>query len=102
MFGASASSAVAKSHVSARLRFSFISRTAIGALVGREVARVMMRFLNVTEAGSAVLPPFVLQTAWGTLGLGLGILVGAVAGSLIAAWFLAMRRSPTIELRVTQ
>ena len=79
-----------------------IAGTAIGALVGREVARVMMRFLNVTEAGSAVLPPFVLQTAWGTLGLGLGILVGAVAGSLIAAWFLAMRRSPTIELRVTQ
>ncbi len=79
-----------------------VAGTVIGGLVGREVARIMMRFLNVTEAGSTVLPPFVLQTAWGTLGLGLGVLAGAVAGSLIAAWFLAMRRSPTIELRITQ
>jgi hypothetical protein len=76
--------------------------TVIGGLVGREVARIMMRFLNVTESGAAVLPPFVLDTSWSTLGLGLGILVGAVAGSLLVSWILAMRRSPTIELRVTQ
>ncbi|MCB9490473.1 MAG: ABC transporter permease [Dehalococcoidia bacterium] len=76
--------------------------TTVGGFVGREVARIMMRFLNVTETGSKVLPPFVLETSWTTLGLGLGVLAGAVAGSLLAAWLFSMRRSPTIELRVTQ
>ncbi|MCK9495081.1 MAG: FtsX-like permease family protein [Dehalococcoidia bacterium] len=75
---------------------------AIGGVVGREVARIMMRFLNVTESGSKVLPPFVLETSWGTLGLGLGVLAGAVVASLLVAWAFSMRRSPTIELRVTQ
>lgn len=79
-----------------------VAGTVIGGLVGREVARIMMRFLNVTESGATVLPPFVLDTSWSTLGLGLGILGGAVAGSLFVSWILAMRRSPTIELRVTQ
>lgn len=79
-----------------------VAGAVIGGFVGREVARIMMRFLNVTETGAAVLPPFVLQTSWGTLALGLGVLAGAVAGSLLVAWLVSMRRSPTIELRVTQ
>ena len=74
----------------------------IGALVGRQVAQIMLGFLNVTETGAPVVPPFELATAWGTLGVGLGILVGVVLASLIVAWATSMRRSPTIELRVTQ
>lgn len=76
--------------------------TTVGGFVGREVARIMMRFLNVTESGSKVLPPFVLETSWSTLGLGLGVLAAAVVVSLLAAWAFSMRRSPTIELRITQ
>src|SRR5690606_34286095 len=70
--------------------------TIIGGIVGREVARIMMRFLNVTESGTPVLPPFVLETSWSTLGLGLGVLAGAVATSLLAAWVVSMRRPPTV------
>lgn len=75
---------------------------AVGALLGRQVAEVMLGFLNVTEAGAAVVPPFVLQTSWPMLGAGLAVLVGAVAASLLVAWLSAMRRSPTVELRLTQ
>ena len=74
----------------------------VGALLGRQVARVMLGFLNVTETGSVVVPPFVLQTSWPMLGAGLGALTGAVAVSLFIAWVVAMRRSPTVELRLTQ
>jgi hypothetical protein len=74
----------------------------VGAVVGRQVAEIMLRFLNVTETGSAVLPPFVLETSWGMLGLGLGALTGVVAASLVVSWIAAMRRPPTVELRITQ
>ncbi|MEX1022943.1 MAG: FtsX-like permease family protein, partial [Dehalococcoidia bacterium] len=79
-----------------------VAGAVIGGLVGRRVATVMLDFLNVTETGSPVLPPFVLQTDWTMLGLGLGVLAGVVLASLIAAWAVSMRRSPTIELRLTQ
>lgn len=74
----------------------------VGAIVGRRVARIMLGFLNVTEDGDPVVPPFVLATDWAILGTGLGILVGVVLASLLLAWATSMRRSPTIELRVTQ
>ncbi len=74
----------------------------IGALVGRRVARIMLGFLNVTEGGDPVVPPFVLATDWGILGMGLGVLAGVVLASLVLAWAATMRRSPTVELRVTQ
>jgi ABC-type antimicrobial peptide transport system permease subunit len=74
----------------------------IGALVGRQVARIMLGFLNVTEDGDPVVPPFTLLTDWVTLGLGLGLLAGIVFTSLVVAWATSMRRSPTIELRLTQ
>ncbi|MCK9485606.1 MAG: ABC transporter permease [Dehalococcoidia bacterium] len=79
-----------------------IAGAVVGALVGRRVARIMLGFLNVTEDGDPVVPPFVLATDWGILGAGLGILVGVVLASLLLAWATSMRRSPTIELRVTQ
>lgn len=74
----------------------------VGALLGRRVANVMLGFLNVTEDGAAVVPPFVLQTSWQMLAFGLVVLSGAVVVSLLVAWTVAMRRSPTVELRLTQ
>jgi hypothetical protein len=75
---------------------------AIGILVGRQVARIMLGFLNVTEEGDQVVPPFELRTDWVTLGVGLAALAAVVCASLLAVWVASMRRSPTTELRVTQ
>jgi len=74
----------------------------IGALAGRQVARVMLGFLGVTEEGAPVLPPFLIVTDWVALGAGIGLLAGVALTSLLAAWLSAMRRPANIELRLTR
>jgi len=76
--------------------------TTIGVLLGRQVAGIMLSFLEVTEEGVRVLPPFILETDWTALGIGIGALVGLVAVSLVAAWVTTMRRANASELRITQ
>ena len=76
--------------------------TTIGVLLGRQVAGIMLSFLEVTEDGVRVLPPFILETDWARLGIGVGVLVGLVAIALIVAWTTAMRRAGASELRITQ
>jgi len=76
--------------------------TTIGILLGRQVASIMLSFLEVTEDGVPVLPPFVLETNWTTLGIGIGALVGLVAVTLMVAWVSTMRRANASELRITQ
>ncbi len=75
---------------------------AIGVLLGRRVARVMLSFLDITESGSRVLPPFVLLTDWQTLALGLGILSALVTTGLAVSWRSALQRGMAAELRVTR
>jgi len=41
----------------------------LGVVVGRQVARLMLRFLDVTAQGQRVLPPFIVLTDWRTLAL---------------------------------
>jgi len=74
----------------------------VGALAGRQVARVMLGFLGVTEEGAPVLPPFLIVTDWVALGAGIGLLTGVALASLLAAWLSAMRRPANIELRLTR
>jgi ABC-type lipoprotein release transport system permease subunit len=76
--------------------------TTIGILLGRQVAAIMLSFLEVTDEGVPVLPPFILETDWTTLGLGIGTLVLLVAITLATAWLSAMRRAGASELRITQ
>ncbi len=75
---------------------------AIGILLGRRVAGVMLAFLDVTEDGDVVLPPFILETDWVTLGAGLTVLTVLVLGALGWAWLSAMRRASAAQLRITQ
>ncbi|MCH7837198.1 MAG: FtsX-like permease family protein [Chloroflexi bacterium] len=74
----------------------------VGALLGRRVARVMLSFLDVTEDGTRVLPPFSLETDWATLGVGIGALVAVVALGLVLSWASALRRATAGELRLTR
>ena len=76
--------------------------TTIGALLGRQVATIMLSFLEVTDEGVRVLPPFILETNWGLLGIGIAVLVGVVAIALVVAWSTAMRHADASELRITQ
>ena len=74
----------------------------VAALLGRRVARVMLSFLDVTEDGTRVLPPFSLETDWATLGVGIGALVAVVALGLVLSWASALRRATAGELRLTR
>ncbi|MSQ42096.1 MAG: ABC transporter permease [Dehalococcoidia bacterium] len=75
---------------------------AIGVLLGRRVAGVMLSFLDVTESGAKVVPPFVLETNWLMLALGVGALTAAAAFALLAAWLSSVRRLAATELRLTR
>ena len=74
----------------------------IGVLVGQQVARLMLRFLDVTAQGQRVLPPFIVQTDWRMLALGVGALTVAVLITLALTWSAAMRRAASTELRATR
>ena len=75
---------------------------AIGLALGRVVATLMLSFLEVTERGERVLPPFIVQTDWRALALGVGLLTLVVVVTLLASWTAAMRRSASTQLRLTE
>jgi hypothetical protein len=61
----------------------------IGTLLGNRLSRIMMPFLQVTEKGEAVVPPFVLVIDWRTIGIAYIILAVAfvVTISLVVLFF---------------
>jgi ABC-type antimicrobial peptide transport system permease subunit len=61
----------------------------IGTLLGNRLSRIMMPFLQVTEKGETVVPPFVLVTDWTTIGIAYAILTIAfvVTISLVVLFF---------------
>jgi hypothetical protein len=65
---------------------------AIGTLAGLRIADTMLSFLDVTEDGRPLLPPFVLATQWRTVAIAFGavslsFLAGVVA---LGAYFLRL------------
>jgi hypothetical protein len=74
----------------------------IGVFLGRRVASIMLSFLDVTEQGDRVLPPFIVQTDWARLGLGVGLLVAIVFVGLALSWVSSMRAADARQLRITQ
>jgi ABC-type antimicrobial peptide transport system permease subunit len=76
--------------------------TTIGVLLGRRLAGVMLSFLNVTESGAEVVPPFTVETDWLTIGAGIAALAAVAAAGLIFAWISSVRSDTTIELRLTR
>ncbi len=75
---------------------------AIGVLLGRRLAQVMLSFLDVTEEGTKVIPPFTVQTDWITLGAGVGALTAVAVLGLLIAWVSSVRSDTTTELRLTR
>ena len=48
---------------------------ALGTITGERLNTIMMPFLQITEQGSKVLPPFILSIDWVTIGITFGILL---------------------------
>jgi putative ABC transport system permease protein len=72
----------------------------IGTIAGLRISDTMLSFLNVTENGSRVVPPFSLQTRWDTVGVafaavGIAFVVGVLA---LAGYFLRLPVSRVIRL----
>jgi len=59
--------------------FIIIVGMGIGTLVGMRLSTMMMPFLQLTERGEMVLPPFILTTDWLTIGIAYIILAIAFA-----------------------
>jgi ABC-type antimicrobial peptide transport system permease subunit len=88
---------VSRGQVFRLLAFEYALVAALGLLagvyVGLVVGRRMLSFLNVTESGDRVVPPFILQTNW----MMVGTAVGAVCLTFLLGMALsagAIRRQP--------
>ncbi|MPZ50148.1 MAG: FtsX-like permease family protein [Dehalococcoidia bacterium] len=73
---------------------------AIGTFAGLRISETMLSFLNVTQDGNPVVPPFSLATRWDTVGIafiatGLAFLAGVVA---LALYFLRLPVSRILRL----
>ncbi len=75
--------------------------TAIGVLLGRQIARLMLRFLEVTEDGERVVPGFSLAFDFGLLAGGLATLGVVAVVALLGYWRLTLRRANASALRLT-
>jgi ABC-type antimicrobial peptide transport system permease subunit len=65
----------------------------VGVFLGRLVGRQMLSFLEVTEGGDPVVPPFILQTNWALVAAaGTAIVLTFLAGMALSAG--AVRRQP--------
>jgi hypothetical protein len=72
----------------------------IGTIAGLRISDTMLSFLNVTENGARIVPPFSLQTRWDTVGVafaavGIAFVVGVLA---LAGYFLRLPVSRVIRL----
>ncbi len=61
-----------------------IGAVLLGAWIGMWTHRIVIAFLEHTEEGSAVLPPFAPQTDWS--GVGLVLIVAAAAMAVVVGW----------------
>jgi ABC-type lipoprotein release transport system permease subunit len=72
----------------------------IGTVAGLRISDTMLGFLNVTETGARVVPPFDLVTRWDTVGIafaavGIAFLAGVIA---LAGYFLRLPVSRVIRM----
>jgi ABC-type antimicrobial peptide transport system permease subunit len=75
---------------------------AIGLLLGRQIARTMLSFLEVTDQGARVLPPFELATDWLLLAAAVGLLAALAGTVTVLLWAGAMRLGAASTLRRTE
>ena len=75
---------------------------ALGVVLGRRIAALMLQFLEVTEDGARVVPAFAIETDWALVAGGLAALAFVAVGALWASWRLTIRHSDSNALRLTQ
>jgi ABC-type antimicrobial peptide transport system permease subunit len=73
---------------------------AVGTIAGLRISETMLSFLNVTEDGNRVVPPFELVTSWGTVGVAfvataIAFAIGVLA---LALYFLHLPVSRVLRL----
>ena len=62
---------------------------ALGTWMGRELGAVIMPFLGNDDRGSQVIPPFIIEVNWVTLGITYGALVFLFALIIVGViWFI--------------
>lgn len=74
----------------------------LGLVLGRVISQLMLSFLEVTEQGTPVLPPFRLITDWYAVGAAVVFLFVVVLVTLVTTWLVAMKRASGKQLRITQ
>jgi len=72
----------------------------VGTVLGMLITDLMLSFLEVSESGAAVLPPFVLDTDWTVIAVGYGILVGVFALGVVGSWRFFVRLALNRALRL--
>ncbi|MCH8063896.1 MAG: ABC transporter permease, partial [Chloroflexi bacterium] len=62
---------------------------ALGAEMGRRLGAIIMPFLSHNDRGGQVLPPFVLEIDWGTLGITYGFMILVFTAIILGMiWFI--------------
>ncbi|HET7736942.1 MAG TPA: FtsX-like permease family protein, partial [Tepidiformaceae bacterium] len=76
--------------------------TVLGTFMGLQLGSIMLQFLEVTETGAPVIPPFILETRWGVLAIaGVGLLVVTV-GSVVAGGVYLRRVAVARAIRLSE
>ena len=78
----------------------FVAGTGAGAILGLFLGRQMLTFLDVTETGAKVEPPFILVTQWLLVGLGVMLVLSIFVAALTLATRQVNRTSDAQALRV--
>ncbi len=95
---------ISRRQILAMVAFEYLVVAAIGLVVGTlaglRISATMLSFLNVTESGSRVVPPYTLATEWDIVAAAFGGLLLAFAGGIaaLATYFLRLPMSRVLRL----
>ncbi len=80
--------------------FIIIVGMGLGTFIGARLSNIMMPFLQLTEQGVRVLPPFILTVNWGTIGMAYGLLALAfvITISLVILFFSRVAIHKTLRM----
>jgi putative ABC transport system permease protein len=80
--------------------FIIIVGMGLGTIIGERLSYIMMPFLQLTEQGIRVLPPFILTVNWGTIGVAYALLAVAflITISLVILFFSRVAIHKTLRM----
>jgi len=80
--------------------FIIVVGMGLGTLIGERLSYIMIPFLQLTEQGQRVLPPFILTVNWGTIGIAYGIIIAAfiITISLVILFFSRVAIHRTLRI----